>query len=115
MSYKTEFASNCVDFQTILNKINSLGKVIINFTISGTTYQADYQAYEGMTWFEWCNSSYNTDGFTCQGNTFAVYPAGDGPVGSVRESDSTEVLGSEVIISNMIYTISSSGGGGSSD
>ena len=32
---------------------------LINFTIDGTSYQAE----EGMTWEEWVNSSYNTDGF----------------------------------------------------
>lgn len=30
--------------------------VIITFTIDSTSYQAE----EGMTWEEWCNSSYNT-------------------------------------------------------
>jgi len=32
------------------------GKQLITFTIDG----AEYQAEEGMTWEEWCNSSYNT-------------------------------------------------------
>lgn len=31
----------------------------INFTIDGTSYEAN----EGMTWEQWVNSSYNTDGF----------------------------------------------------
>lgn len=30
---------------------------LITFTIDGTTYQAE----EGMTWYDWCNSEYNTD------------------------------------------------------
>ena len=32
---------------------------LINFTISGTSYQAE----EGMTWNEWLSSGYNTDGY----------------------------------------------------
>lgn len=32
---------------------------LITFTIDGTEYQAE----EGMTWGEWCDSEYNTDGY----------------------------------------------------
>ena len=35
------------------------GANMIAFTIDGTEYQAE----EGMTWGEWCDSEYNTDGF----------------------------------------------------
>ena len=35
------------------------GSNTISFTIEGTSYQAE----EGMTWKEWINSDYNTDGF----------------------------------------------------
>lgn len=35
------------------------GNKLITFTIGGTTYQA----IDGMTWEEWVNSEYNTDGF----------------------------------------------------
>lgn len=31
----------------------------INFTIDGTSYEAD----EGMTWEQWVNSAYNTNGY----------------------------------------------------
>jgi hypothetical protein len=37
-----------------ISKIN-----IINFIINGISYQAE----EGMTWIEWCNSEYNTNGY----------------------------------------------------
>lgn len=39
--------------------IEELEKTIIQFTIDGTTYTAE----SGMTWEEWVNSSYNTDGY----------------------------------------------------
>lgn len=32
---------------------------LINFSIDGTTYQAE----ENMTWAGWCDSEYNTGGF----------------------------------------------------
>lgn len=32
---------------------------LITFTIDGTSYEAE----DGMTWGEWCNSEYNTSGF----------------------------------------------------
>ena len=96
MSYKSEFASNCIDFQAILDRINGLGKIIINFTISGTTYQTDCQAYEGMTWFEWVNSEYNVDG----------YWTGTGSDKSVYTSDGYEVVSNNqsIIESNGVYT-----------
>ena len=58
---------------------------LITFTINGTSYQAE----DGMTWGEWVNSSYNTDGFvlnTKYENTIAtdnkfsllVYDGGSG-------------------------------------
>lgn len=35
------------------------GKTLISFTIDGTTYQAE----SGMTWADWVDSEYNTDGY----------------------------------------------------
>lgn len=34
---------------------------LISFTIDGTSYQAE----EGMTWMEWCESEYNTNEYYC--------------------------------------------------
>lgn len=33
---------------------------LINFTVDGVPYQAE----NGMTWEEWCNSEYNTDSYS---------------------------------------------------
>ena len=41
---------------------------MITFTIEGTEYQAE----EGMTWGEWCNSTYNTGGFQAWGVGFIL-------------------------------------------
>lgn len=48
---------------------------LINFTIAGTSYQAE----EGMTWEEWCNSSYNT-------GEYGVVGAGGGAPGWIGKS-----------------------------
>lgn len=37
---------------------------LIEFSIAGTTYQAE----EGMTWIDWCGSTYNTGGYAVNGN-----------------------------------------------
>lgn len=37
---------------------------LISFTVGSTTYQAE----EGMKWYEWCDSEYNTDGYYIDGN-----------------------------------------------
>ena len=54
-----------------------LGGVLISFRIENRTYQA----VEGMTWAEWCNSEYNTAGYAIIGNrvfaTNGVFFVGD--------------------------------------
>ena len=42
---------------------------LLSFTIDGTTYYAE----EGMTWYNWVNSSYNTNGFACASTNTLVY------------------------------------------
>ena len=43
--------------------VNKKGETkIITFKIAGVEYQAE----EGMTWFEWANSSYNTSKYECE-------------------------------------------------
>jgi hypothetical protein len=57
------------------------GNDTITFTIEGTEYQAE----EGMTWEEWCESKYNTGGFyigDCDYYTnVVVFPDGSNLVG----------------------------------
>ena len=43
---------------------NVEGNSVIEFTINGTSYQAE----EGMTWGEWVNSDYNTGNFISNGS-----------------------------------------------
>jgi len=72
---------------------------LISFTIDGTTYQAE----EGMTWTEWVNSTYNTDGdYVVEGD-------------SVKSSDLhysvIDVAPSDVIVADTTYRRVAYGGG----
>lgn len=42
---------------------------LIVFTIDNVRCDAE----DGMTWYEWCNSEYNTLGIICAGNSYYVY------------------------------------------
>ena len=68
---------------------------LISFTIDGTSYQFE----EGMTWGEWVESEYNTDGFReSQGCIFSSL----GPY-NILADDIT--VSSSDLISNRVYTI----------
>ena len=76
-------------------------EVLISFTISGTSYQA----VEGMTWLEWCNSIYNTINLLCYSAT--------GPVTDsmfVVKYAGAIVIGSNKIRSGGGYTMQAGGG-----
>lgn len=54
-----------VDASTLVEGLYVLhAPTIISFTVHGTSCTAE----EGMTWAEWCSSSYNTGGFAVVGN-----------------------------------------------
>lgn len=42
---------------------------IIKFTFNGEEYTAE----DGMTWYDWCQSAYNKDGWTCDSPSDLVY------------------------------------------
>lgn len=78
---------------------------LITFTIDGTQYNAE----EGMTWGEWCNSSYNTYGYVIDYNGYIAAGVGHDYVafsGSLVKS-------TDVIINNKNYTHHDVGTGGS--
>jgi hypothetical protein len=83
----SNFLKNTIDLEKIYNEVNGIGDLInqIKDTLNGgdsggntpsestlitfyiTHYNGsnlEYQAEEGMTWAEWCESEYNTDGYT---------------------------------------------------
>ena len=78
---------------------NGGGTSLITFTIAGVQYQAE----EGMTWEEWCNSEYNTYGYFIEHET--VYSKW-----YVELID--DVNPSDIILNNGVY-LTKPGGAGS--
>lgn len=79
------------------------GPVMITFTVDGTTYQAE----NGMTWKQWCNSEYNTDGFYHDADFIQTVNKANGYYIAVYPTDA--------IIANNNYTLKYAGGGGDID
>lgn len=79
---------------------------IINKTVTFIIQNVEYQAEKGMTWGEWCDSDYNTGGFTPNNNA-KIYCGGE----SFISLDTTKNFVSldDAIISNYTYFIVSSG------
>lgn len=73
------------------------GSNLITFTVDGVEYQAE----EGMTWQEWCNSEYNTHGFWCSGNQIIF-------TGIIIQGQTP----SDVIYNGCVYRVLASGSGG---
>lgn len=75
---------------------------LISFTIDGTSYQAE----EGMTWGEWVESDYNTNGYTKNSDNLIISSGGAAVVNSSYET----VQASYEIISGSAYKLSQGGG-----
>lgn len=69
-------------------------KTLISFTIAGTSYQAE----EGMTWEEWVESEYNTDGLTLLNNHVGI------KAGMVAYPSNELVLSTDTINKDGTYT-----------
>lgn len=76
---------------------------LISFTIGGTPYQAE----EGMTWAEWCDSEYNTVSAYISVLDQGVWF----PTGATLDS----CHGRDEIINGMNYAFSQTSSGGSND
>lgn len=55
----------------VVYEIEAVTPTIITFTIGSASYQAE----EGMTWEQWCSSSYNTAGYYVSGSS--IYESGE--------------------------------------
>ena len=80
---------------------------ITSFTIAGTSYQAE----EGMTWEEWCNSSYNIDSEFSVSGLMCIQKTSELGPGSLRVKTSSgiEVDPSDNIIADESYIMGSGG------
>lgn len=77
---------------------------LINFTIAGTSYQAE----EGMTWGEWVDSEYNTGGFYISSNVVQCTVSG---MTYVIHTDNISIKNTDKISANRSYYRSVNGGG----
>lgn len=87
---------------SVLEFNNAPNVVLITFYYSGSPYSAE----EGMTWEQWCNSTYNSTTLKISGGVLTVngaYP--------VYNSSGMSVYGTDVIIENEYYDMGQSGGG----
>ena len=72
---------------------------IITFSIDGF---GKYQAVNGITWYDWCQSQFNTDGFSCSTEYDEVLtPNGDG----IGDSEDITMYGYHHIVSDASYII----------
>ena len=76
------------------------GVELISFTIDGDHYEAE----EGMTWAEWVDSEYNTDGYVKSAD---VISNGDG---MFVKLNGNSIFGSDVIVEGASYELMRSGG-----
>lgn len=74
------------------------GPNLISFTIVGT----DYHAEEGMTWAEWIDSSYNTDGFAIKESN-GEYMVVNSSDWWLCDADSNSIYSEDVIITGYCY------------
>lgn len=75
------------------------------FTINGidSIPTKTYVFEEGMTWLEWVNSEYNTDGYVCNGADDFVCTTPDSYY--VQNDEALEEIGSNIIVSGKYYTL----------
>lgn len=76
---------------------------LIPFTIDGTQYQAE----DGMTWAEWCESEYNTGGWSIAGSASSNYVFNAYSDQYISGSSATAT-----IIDGATYTVASNSSGG---
>lgn len=76
---------------------------LISFTIDGISYQAE----DGMTWYNWCNSNYNTSTWVCTSSTQTkILHAGGSEENYLALKSgykTTACITSDVIIANHAY------------
>ena len=76
------------------------GNKLITFTIDGTTYQA----IDGMTWGEWCNSDYNAEGFYIY-NSYVFFNTGKKCISNDQSTSSSlnAAKSTDVILASHAY------------
>ncbi len=89
------------DIDTTLDNIIAIQKVLIGDAITFTINDKEYLAKSGMTWGEWCVSTYNTAGLYCDSVDNTIHSINGDYVGFA--ADSALVYGSDVIVDGESY------------
>jgi len=95
------------EIQTIWDGV--FGTQLISFTINDVAYQAE----DGMTWYEWVSSAYNTDDFYSDPNP-TTYPDGTyvrAQNGQTIDFSNVSEKSLNVIVNGRAYTYETDGGG----
>ena len=95
---------NTSDYLAITKIVGHNPNNLFIFTINGSNYIAE----KGMSWYEWANSKYNTDGYICSSVTDTIKINTDLYI--YYEDDTTQCKGAEIIIEDYDYTKASTGG-----
>lgn len=99
-----QYAGTYTGSATFTIAVKDAPKTIINFTIEGTSYQAE----EGMTWAQWVKSDYNTGEFALDINGDPMVWSSDGRAVCCPEATdawSDLVVSSTEIESGLAYTL----------
>lgn len=101
LRYYTVISPTYYGYVTVTTTGGGSSANLISFTIAGTSYQAE----EGMTWGEWCNSGYNTANlYVISGGTY------DGSIANAASTQTvtkgfTRTSSSDVIESGYTYSL----------
>ena len=124
----SNFLNNTTDLEKILNEVSGIDELItqIKETLSGgssddgtsdstttlitfTIADTEFQAEDGMTWYEWVNSEYAPEDpensaftFTCMGDEYNVE---NDNLKVILDEEGTIVKGQDVIINHSNYTL----------
>ena len=79
--------------------IEKMPKLMISFTIAGTTYQAE----DGMTWGDWVESEYNTGGYRYSSSSSSWI--GDSTNSGILCGAAGSILTNNMIVANGSYYI----------
>lgn len=81
---------------------------LITFTVGSNSFEAE----DGMTWSEWCDSEYNTDGYSVQGSTVRI---GSSAYHDYITLNTVYVKPTDIIVDSAAYGIEVWSSGGSSN
>ena len=118
----SNFLNNTTDLQKILNETSDISVLLDNIQrrleeiflsapqlITFTIISTEYQAEEGMTWTEWCESDYNTVGYFINSDYVCFDDGSFGGASHLIYTDYNSVKPTDKIISGEMYEANDDG------